>query len=332
MYEDKVSKCISVIIPVYNTEHWLKECVESVLSQTYPNLEILLIDDGSTDSSPALCDSYAQTYPQIKVHHQMNQGLSAARNTGLDMANGSYIFFLDSDDFLEKDALENMYRTLTDCNADLVIGAYQRVTTTGEILSREGFSNISSGTRISEKDFWQLSMRNTVAIVAWSKLYPRHLWDTLRFPVGKIHEDNAILHSITQQCQKIVYLNKVIINYRFTPDSIINRPFRLSSLDKSDVLIEQILYLCDKGYTDIALYYFGVGSRLILRARNELDLSNPQISDTVRELYNLYKDLARKLCHASPHIPAKECVRLFLFRLNLGLYQIVRHYFLKSED
>lgn len=332
MYQGKTSQRISVIIPVYNTERWLKECVESVLSQTYHDIEILLIDDGSTDSSPMLCDFYAKTYPQVKVQHQMNQGLSAARNTGLDMASGSYIFFLDSDDFLEKDALENLYRTLTENNADLVIGAYHRVSTTNDILSTEGFSNLPTGTKLSEKEFWQLSMRNTVAIVAWSKLYPRHLWDTLRFPVGKIHEDNAVLHSITKQCQNIVYLNKVIINYRFTPDSIINRPFRLSSLDKADVLTEQILYLCDKGYTDIALYYFGVGSRVILRARQELDLSNPQILDTIRELYKTYKDLSRTLCHTSPPIPFKARVRLLLFRLHLGLYQSVRNYFFKNQD
>lgn len=331
MYQDNPAQRISVIIPVYNTGHWLKECVESVLSQTYPDLEILLIDDGSTDSSAALCDSYAKAYSQVKVHHQTNKGLSAARNTGLDMASGGYIFFLDSDDYLKKDALEQMYRTLTQHNADLVIGAYERVSVTGETLSSEGFPNIPSGTAISEKEFWQLSMNHMVAIVAWSKLYPRHLWDTLRFPVGKIHEDNAVLHNIIKQCKNIIYLDKVIIHYRFTPNSIINQPFRFSNLDKSDVLVEQIRYLCDKGYTDIALYYFGVGSRLILRARSELDISNPQIAATLGELYKLYKELSRKLCHASPHIPIKDRIRLLLFRLNLGLYQSVRNYFFKNE-
>ena len=330
MCKNNASERISVIIPVYNTENWLRECVESVLSQTYQNLEILLIDDGSTDSSSILCDSYAQTYEQVKVYHQINQGLSAARNTGLDMATGSYIFFLDSDDFLETDALEIMYRTLMEQNADLVIGAYRRIRATGEELSIEGFPSSSQTTAISEKDFWQLSTRNTVAIVAWSKLYPRHLWDTLRFPIGKIHEDNAVLHYITEQCQNIVYLNQVIINYRSTPNSIINQPFRLSNLDKSDVLTDQILYLCEKGYTDIALYYFGVGSRLILRARNELDLSNAQTSDTIGKLYKTYKDLSQKLCHTLPPIGLKDRIRLFLFRLNLNLYQMVRDCFFKN--
>lgn len=331
MCKNNASERISVIVPVYNTENWLRECVDSILSQTYCNLEILLIDDGSTDSSPALCDSYAQNHPQIKVCHQPNQGLSAARNTGLDMATGNYIFFLDSDDFLEPNALETMYHTLTDNDADLVIGAYRRISATGETLAIDNFPYSSKTTIISEKDLWQISPHSAVAIVAWSKLYPRHLWDKVRFPVGKIHEDNAVLHHITKQCQKIIYLNQVIINYRSTPGSIINRPFRLSNLDQTEVLTDQIIYLCEKGYTDIALYYFGVGSRLILRARNELDLSNTTTSDTVKKLYHTYKGLARKLCHTTPAIGPKDRLRLFLFCHNLNLYQKVRDLFFNSN-
>lgn len=330
MCENNTSERITVIVPIYNTELWLRECVDSILSQTYSNLEILLIDDGSTDSSLTICYSYAQRYPQIKVCHQSNQGLSAARNTGLDMASGSYIFFLDSDDFLEPDALETMYQALTANEADLVIGAYQNVSATGDALGIERFPYSSKITTISEKDFWQLSTCKTVAIVAWSKLYPKHLWDKLRFPVGKIHEDNAVLHQITEQCQKIIYLDQVILNYRSTPGSIMNRPFRISNLDKSEVLTEQILYLCEKGYTDIALNYFGIGSRLILRARDELDLSDTQTANTVKMLYHTYKNLARRLCDSTPDIGFKNRLRLLLFRLNLNLYHKIRDLFFKN--
>ncbi len=330
MCKNNASERISVIVPVYNTENWLQECVDSILSQTYCNLEILLIDDGSTDSSPALCDSYAQIYPQIKICHQSNQGLSAARNTGLDMASGSYIFFLDSDDFLEPDALETMYLTLTDNDADLIIGAYRKVNATGESLEIEGFPYSSNITTISEEDFWQLSTRKAVAIVAWSKLYPRRLWDKLRFPVGKIHEDNAVLHQIIEQCEKIVCLNQIILNYRSTPDSIMNQPFRLSNLDKAEVLNGQILYLCKKGYTDLALYYFGVGSRLILQARDELDLSDTQTKNTIKKLYDTYKGLSKKICRNTPTIGLKSRLQLFLFRLNLNLYQKIRNLLFKN--
>lgn len=330
MRENNIPERISVIVPVYNAENWLRECVDSILSQTYCNLEIVLIDDGSTDSSPTLCDSYAQIYPQIKICHQSNQGLSAARNTGLDMASGSYIFFLDSDDFLEPDALETMYHTLTDTDADLIIGAYRKVSATGKALEIEGFPYSSKTITISEEDFWQLSTRKSVAIVAWSKLYPRRLWNKLRFPVGKIHEDNAVLHQIMEQCEKIVCLNQIIVNYRSTPDSIMNQPFRLSNLDKAEVLNGQILYLCEKGYTDLALYYFGVGSRLILQARNELDLCDTQTKNIIKKLYDTYKGLSKKICQTTPAINLKSRLQLFLFRLNLNLYQKIRNLLFKN--
>lgn len=326
MHQTHTSELISVIVPVYNAKSWLQKCIDSVLSQTYSNLEILLIDDGSTDGSSNLCDSYGETYSQIRVCHQTNQGLSAARNTGLDMASGNYIFFLDSDDFLEPDALESMYYTLTDTNADLVIGAYQTVNVAGEPLKREGFPYSAPVIAISEADFWQLSVHHSVAIIACSKLYSKRLWDTLCFPVGKIHEDNAVLHQIVKQCQKIVYLNQVVLNYRSTPDSIMNRPFRLANLDKAEVLTDQILYLYEKGYHDMGLYYWGVGSRLILQAKNELDLSNPKTINTIHKLYHSYKKLAKRLSQTSS-IRLKSRFQLYLFRLNLNLYQRVRELF-----
>lgn len=325
MQQTITSEKISVIIPVYNTEKWLPKCMDSVLSQTYPNLEILLINDGSTDSSGSLCDSYAQKHPQIQAHHQTNQGLSATRNTGLDMASGEYIFFLDSDDYLEPSALELLYDSFKRNDADLVIGSYQTVDTSNQPLTKEDFSYPSTETIISEKEFWDFSIHHVAATIACSKLYPKKIWDNLRFPVGKIHEDNAVIHSVVKQCKKIVCLNQVVLNYRSTPDSITTTSFRLANLDKAEVLINQISYLCEKGYDSMALYYWGVGTRVILQARNKLNLSDKKVQEVIGQLYPSYKALAKQLSK-SPSANTKNHIQLFLFRLNLSLYHKIREF------
>lgn len=323
MQQTFTSEKISVIIPVYNAEKWLPKCMDSVLSQTYSNLEILLINDGSTDSSGSLCDTYAQEHPEIHAYHQPNQGLSAARNTGLDKALGEYLFFLDSDDFLEPSALEMLYHSLKKNNADVVIGSYQTVDTTNQPLTKENFSYPSTETIISEKEFWDFSLHHVAATIACSKLYPKKIWDNLRFPVGKIHEDNAVVHYVVKQCKKIVCLNQVVLNYRSTPDSITTTSFRLANLDKAEVLINQISYLCEKGYDSMALYYWGVGTRVILQARNKLDLSDKKVQKVIRQLYPSYKALAKQLSKSSS-ATKKNLIQLYLFRINLSLYHKVR--------
>ena len=124
---------ISIIVPVYNVEKYLKECVESILKQTYSNIEILLVDDGSKDSSPAICDEYAKKYSKVKVIHKENGGLSSARNTGLDNVSKdtTYVMFIDSDDLLTPNACELMEKEITTKHADFVIGNYQNCTEDG---------------------------------------------------------------------------------------------------------------------------------------------------------------------------------------------------------
>ncbi len=197
---------ISIVVPVYNVFEYLNRCVRSLLEQTYSNLEIILIDDGSTDGSGGLCDELASSDPRIKVIHQKNAGLSGARNTGLDNASGEYIFFCDSDDFLSKDALYYMHEKLCRDNADIVACGFSHVWDDYFETGREEiFTSNSPGTWSGNEASVQMMRRNNVCTVAWNKVYKRELFDGIRFPVGVLHEDEATTYKLLYKAKVVSY-------------------------------------------------------------------------------------------------------------------------------
>ena len=177
---------ISVIVPIYKVEKYLHKCIDSILAQTYTNLEIILVDDGSPDNCGKICDEYAAKDSRIKVIHQPNGGLSAARNAGLDIATGDYIGFVDSDDYIAPDMYEKLYNALVKNDADMAICDYQRF---GNELPYDEMSlttEVITGLQAMEK---QNTVINCSFVVAWSKLYKSFIFSNVRFPVGKINED-----------------------------------------------------------------------------------------------------------------------------------------------
>ena len=197
---------ISIVVPVYNVFEYLNRCVRSLLEQTYSNLEIILIDDGSTDGSGGLCDELASSDPRIKVIHQKNAGLSGARNTGLDNASGEYIFFCDSDDFLDRDALHHMHDKICMDGADIVACGFSNVwddyaRTGREEVITDGRPGTWSGNEASV----QMMMGNNVCTVVWNKLYKRTLFDGIRFPKGVFHEDEATTYKLLFRSKVVSY-------------------------------------------------------------------------------------------------------------------------------
>ncbi|SDI87457.1 Glycosyltransferase involved in cell wall bisynthesis [Pseudobutyrivibrio sp. 49] len=175
---------ISIIVPVYNVEKYLERCVKSLINQTYSNLEIILVDDGSTDNSGKLCDELSQLDSRIKVVHQQNRRLSGARNTGLDMAAGDYIFFVDSDDYLATDAIEKMYAHATSCKADVVACGITQVFDTNPEVP---FTNSKAGSWSGREAVMEMMSNNNICTTAWNKLYKAKLWENIRFPEGRLH-------------------------------------------------------------------------------------------------------------------------------------------------
>ncbi|MDO5311667.1 MAG: glycosyltransferase family 2 protein, partial [Clostridia bacterium] len=178
---------ISVIIPVYKVEDYLPACVESVLSQTYSNTEIILVDDGSPDNCPRMCTAFAESDSRIRVIHKENGGLSSARNAGIDAARGEFLAFLDSDDLWSPWFLERLYRAITETNADFAVCLFRRFQGKPDVVPALPADHLC----FSQRDAYEclFDHHNVNMVVAWNKLYRARLFDKIRYPVGKLHED-----------------------------------------------------------------------------------------------------------------------------------------------
>lgn len=232
---------ISIIVPVYKVEAYLKKCLDSILNQTYRDLEVILVDDGSPDKCPALCDEYAKRDVRVKVIHQNNMGLSAARNAGIKAAQGEYIGFVDSDDYIASDMYEEMLKLITNEGADLVICNVQKVDEANRVLVAD--MGVETSLYNRKEIFQRLNEQNAVYyITAWNKLYRRELFDSIVFPVGKIHEDEFIVHEIFNQCNKIVSTNKVYYFYMQREGSIMSSEKSIKNLDSVEAFYNRALF------------------------------------------------------------------------------------------
>ncbi len=214
---------ISIIVPIYKVEKYLKECVDSILGQTYTNLEIILVDDGSPDGCGSICDEYAMKDPRIRVIHKENGGLSDARNAGLDIASGDYYYFVDSDDMLPAHSIQTMLDFLREHDSDMVIAGFERFhDETGEVFfstESEGITTFVYSQEEAYKDFYRDGCQ------AWAVLYKRKIHENIRFPKGEINEDEAIIFYILEQCSRVVVTNRVVYSYRCREESITTSSF-----------------------------------------------------------------------------------------------------------
>ena len=221
---------ISVIIPIYKVEQYLDECVESVVNQTYTNLEIILVDDGSPDHCPELCDRWAEKDARIKVIHKENGGLSDARNAGIDVAVGDYIGFVDSDDWIKTDMYEKMLQALIKENADIcacnILSCYED--------RQIGWGSSDYFVGNSEQILSRLYDDSRYPVSAWNKLYKKKCWETLRFPKGKICEDAFTTYRLVHEADRIVQISEPLYCYRIRPQSIMTSTFSKKRMDEEE--------------------------------------------------------------------------------------------------
>ena len=233
---------ISVIVPIYKVEQYLEKCVNSITSQTYTNLEIILVDDGSPDNCPAICDQLAKTDKRIKVVHKPNGGLSDARNVGFENSSGKYITFVDSDDYLNHNFIETLYRNIINTDADMSIVGYQEVFEDSTVNQAETLQNEVLCFDNSNK-FEQLCDKHKLNfIIAWGKLYNRKLFNTIKFPVGKINEDEFVAHHIINACQKICFENVPYYYYLQRQNSIMHTTYTERNLHVFEALEERLAF------------------------------------------------------------------------------------------
>lgn len=272
-----MNQCVSVIVPIYMVEPYLKRAVDSIRNQTYQNLEIILVDDGSKDQCGRICDDYAKADNRIVVIHKENGGLSDARNAGLDIARGEYIMFVDSDDYIAPDCVETLLGCLKEHDADVSMCSYAVTDSTefDESIFAAGRNNEKEKKQSKE---WKIKTDNhksdgheydgsveicdrrkllsnlydanhrdaTYFIVSWNKIYKASLWDGIRFPKGKIHEDEATTYKIYDRARKGVYLHRPLYGYFTAPDSITRARFNIKRLQWMDALDDRIAYFENK--------------------------------------------------------------------------------------
>ncbi len=276
---------VSVIIPVYNVEKYLKRGIESILNQTYKNLQIIIVDDQSPDNCPQMCDEYARQDDRVMVIHKENGGLSSARNEGMKHVCGEYIVFFDSDDYMSSTAIERMMRMCKDnnCEISIIKTEYIPDEMNDEIKDSEAEKIYVFNTKDAIE---QTLYQKMYSCTAWGKLYHKNVLDGLEFPPGKIAEDLAVSHTIFHRAKKVAYSNQIGYYYRQNPTSIMHtfREARMSALD----FAREIEGFCKVNYPTILkaaeLRTFNIAIHLLLQLPQQGELRDKYLDILWREI------------------------------------------------
>ena len=233
---------ISVIVPIYNTGVFLPECLDSILAQDVQvPYEVLLVDDGSTDGCGEICDEYAAKDPRVRVFHQENQGLSAARNTGIGAARGRYYAFVDSDDVVLPAYLSTLYAACEKHDAYMALCAVEDVQENGRSCVPPHSTHPNREGVFCGKDLLNefYTPNGTVYTVAWNKLYRAEVWKLLHYPEGRLHEDDFVAHRLFWRCDKVVCVDTLLYHYRLRDGSICRTSIKPEAFDAVDGLADR---------------------------------------------------------------------------------------------
>lgn len=240
-----MEELISVVVPIYNVEEFLEKCVDSILSQSYSNLEIILVNDGSKDNCLKICRDYELKDSRIVVIDKENGGLSSARNAGIDKATGKYIMFIDSDDYIEKTTVEKLYNNISSNGADISICNFFYSYKNENIRNNA----ILNTTIDDESKFSYLYGKYSLqTIISWNKLYKRELFNEIRYPDGLIHEDQYIICDLLDKSKKINYMTDEFLYYYVQRDNSIMSTFNINRFDVIKGLNRRIEFFESKKY------------------------------------------------------------------------------------
>lgn len=223
---------ISVIVPIYRVEKYLPACIDSILNQTFTDFELILVDDGSPDRCPEICDETAKRDARVRVIHQANAGLSAARNAGIEIAHGEWLGFVDSDDYIAPQFYEKLYQTAQRTDADCVMCSVQNVDESGKPID-SALMRVADEVKTGREVLRKIGRDDvTPYLTAWNKLYRRKLFNTLRYPSGRQNEDVFVFAELFCQVQRAACVAEPLYFYRKRIDSIMNSAVTLRNLDE----------------------------------------------------------------------------------------------------
>jgi len=239
---------ISIIVPVYKVEKYIHRCIDSILAQTYTNIEVILVDDGSPDNCPTICDEYAKKDKRVKVLHKKNGGLSSARNAGIDIAKGEYIGFIDSDDYIAPDMYEKLHDAIKTANAEMAVCNYAWINEDGSQNELDlSYDKITTRVLNRNEAFAELFNRGNVAYVtAVNKLYKYSLLNAIRFPEGKIHEDEFTIHHFIDKCDHVACISDTLYFYIKREGSITGK-FNAKRFDAAAALLDRCNFFKKRG-------------------------------------------------------------------------------------
>lgn len=302
-----MNELISVIVPVYNVEKYLERCIDSIIKQTYKNLQIIIVDDGSIDNSSLICDKYVLKDERIKVIHKKNGGLSDARNAGLKIASGKFYAFIDSDDFITDNTIEIMYKAIIQTNSDIAICNMLRFYDDGN--TSEFYCPCTKMTIYKDNERFQTLNQPSVC----NKLFKAELFQNISFPYGKFYEDTYIYHELLYKAKNIVLTGHVGYMYFSRKESIIGQLPQYT--DRYFDFIEAV-WLRARFLLDHKVDKYSIEACLSYYAAMVNMYKNIKLSSTNNELYNQSIKQYKKLYHImiKSNISYKQKVRLFLLR------------------
>lgn len=303
---------ISIIVPVFNVEKYLSQCVKSILEQSYcGEIEVLLIDDGSTDSSGLMCDKLSKEDDRIKVFHKVNGGLSDARNFGIKKSQGSILCFVDSDDFLHKDYLQELYSIKKKNNAEISECACFKYLESSPMLCKD----IRNKTKILRSKEWltESGVGDFLSVVAWNKLYDRDLFNDVEYPIGRNFEDESTTYKVIYKSKCIARTYKKLYYYRQREGSITQNTLTAKSLtQKLLALSEKCDFFINRNEKDIVSYCQAKYSILII---SKFDVCNDVLENKnkQKEFYNDVRKRYIDWIKPAKNVPLKYKLYIWLF-------------------
>ena len=258
---------ISVIVPIYKVEKYIHKCIDSIISQTYKNLQLILVDDGSPDDCGKICDDYMAKDERVEVIHKANGGLSDARNVGIRAAVGEYIGFVDGDDYIENSMYGDMYNLIEENKADVSICNFYNVIQDRKIIkNQENIIKIYNKMDILK----EILLDKDIQSYAWNKLYKKELFDCIEYPVGKKYEDIGTTFYLLEKCEKIVVSGKPLYYYLDREDSIVNTNNEQTIIDYIDIITHRFDYIKNK-YPELEEYNINYLEKILKTANNDVE-------------------------------------------------------------
>lgn len=276
---------ISIIVPIYKVEKYIYKCLNTILNQTYKNLQIILVDDGSPDNCGKICDEYAKKDKRIQVIHKQNGGLSDARNVGIAEAKGEFIGFVDSDDYIETTMFEDLLNLVKENNADVAICNFYEVKDDNKIIK-----NNYNDVKIYDKMeiLKEILLDKKIQSYAWNKLYKKDLFNEVKYPVGKKYEDIGTTFYLLENCEKVVVSGKPEYNYLNRKDSIVNNVTESTIIDYVTIVDERYDYI-EKNYPELSKYNMYYLTNILLTAfndKNSIGNISKELEQKLKYIYN----------------------------------------------